>query len=726
MTAVTETTPMDEPAGAPAATAGTAAGMIAGTGAEVRTEGQGRIAVIVIDNPPVNTGSLAVRRGLLAAIEALGNDARYDAGVLIGAGRTFIAGSDITEFAGPIATPEMPDVIAAIERCPKPVVAAIHGVALGGGFEIALACDARIAAADAQVGLPEVTLGMIPGAGGIPRALRLAGPVKTAELAVTAVRLAAADALEWHLIDAVSQGDLREDAGRLAAALSGKRRARDRAVPAWDEEALDRSCSALLSRRRSGRAAREAYDAVRRGLTLPFDEAAARDRAVFHELRQSAEAAALRHLFFAERHSARPAGGGTPATVTRAAVIGMGTMGVGIATAFARAGIPVIAVDVEAAATERAVRQIADALARDRARDRTRDAAARHPAAAPPQADPPIESGTDLAAVASCDLVIEAVFEDLDVKRTLLRALDTILPQTAVIATNTSYLRLADLASALRTPNRLVGMHFFSPATVIPVVEIVCGVETDPHAVATVRRTAHRLGKMPVPVRDTPGFAGNRIFAAYRRECEFLLEEGCYPEEIDAAIEGFGFAMGPFAVADLSGLDVAWRMRQRLAPARDRCLRYVRIADALCEAGRLGRKTGAGWYRYEPGERRGRPDPEVRAIIEAERLRSGCSPRAIEAEEIRGRALAAMVNEAGLVIEEGIVGRPSDLDLILVHGYGFPAAKGGPVHWAATEGRALVQAFLPVVADGTGFGFKKTGINSILGGEAPCAEHFAS
>jgi len=680
----------------------------------VRVERHGDVAIAVIDNPPVNASSLEVRAGLLAAIQTLNAEAAVKAVVLIGAGRTFIAGADIREFGGPPRDPQLPAVIAAIEACEKPVIAAISGAALGGGFELALGCDARIATADAAVGLPEVTLGIIPGAGGTQRLPRLVGLATAIRLITSGRRVKATEAEQLGLIDAVTRDDLREAAVRHALTLGGrKRRLSELPVPPEANEAVERASAEAIQGARGRTAVQEAIEAVRNAARMPFAAAAEAERATFQRLRQSEEAAALRYLFFAEREAARvpeldtKVARGAPLAVSQVGVVGAGTMGTGISLCFLDAGVPVVLIERDNAALERGVERIRSVYRRQvhsgrmSAEDMERRLGALSPAVA-------------LQALAQADLVIEAVFEDMAVKQALMRELDRVAKPGAVLASNTSYLDLDALAAVTERPGDVVGLHFFAPANMMRLLEIVRGRSTAPEVLARMLALAKTIRKLPVVARVGEGFIGNRIFSAYRMQCELMLEEGAYPEQVDAALVAFGMAMGPFAVNDLSGLDITWRTRQRLAATRDPKARYPEILDRLCESGRFGQKTAAGWYRYPEGARRGASDPEVHALIEKCSAAKGIARHPFTAEQIQWRALATMINEAALLLAEGIAARPSDVDLVLVNGYGFPSHKGGPLFWASRRPRNEVVAALDTLAAAAGHGFRRGQVEAIL------------
>jgi 3-hydroxyacyl-CoA dehydrogenase len=650
-------------------------------GGRVQLVAEGAVGFIVIDNPPVNAGSAAVRAGLVAAIAALNQNDALKAGVLIGAGKTFISGSDIREFGKPLQPPLVPDVVAAIEASPKPIVAAISGAGLGGGYEIALACDARVASPEAVVGLPEVRLGLIPGAGGTQRLPRLIGLVAAVEVICSSRRIAAPEALTLGMIDAVVT-DLRREAGAYAVALTGKKRLRDSNVPPFDATDYDAAKRSAVKGARGLASVSHALRAVDLSVTHPIDEALREERAIFDDIRTGEEASALRHLFFAERQSAKFDTDAQPKRLASIGVIGAGAMGSGIAVAALSAGYPVVLVDPDEGARVRAAAFIA--------KERRSEAAL-------------ILSG-EVVAAAQCDLIIEAIIEDMDAKAALLAELARCAPQ-AILASNTSYLDLDIMSAALPRPERLVGLHFFNPAHRMKLLEVVKAAATAPDVLATALAFGRRLGKACVIAAVGEGFIGNRIYNAYRRHCEFLVEDGASPAQVDATLKDFGFAMGPFAVGDMSGLDIAWRMRKRLAATRDPRERYVTIPDRLCEAGRLGRKTGQGWYIYDAAAPAGRPDPAVDEIIETCARDTGRVRRPISNEEIIQRALGAIVNEAGLVLSERIARSKADIDLVLVNGYGFPACKGGPLFWAERQGN--IERLIDAAAQAYGFGFRR-------------------
>jgi 3-hydroxyacyl-CoA dehydrogenase len=664
----------------------------------VRVEHAGGIAVVTIDNPPVNALSQAVRIELLRAFRSFAEDAGVSGIVLIGAGRDFVAGADIREMDMAPLEPSLPEVILAMEACRQPIVAAISGNALGGGFELALACDRRIAAASATVGLPEVKLGIIPGAGGTQRLPRLVGVARSIGLIAAGRRVGAAEALSLGLIDRMAEGDLLA-AARTGAAQATKRRLSEIAVPPGDAAEVEKTAGDALRLARGVPAVGKAVEMVRLAATAGFAEAVKTERAVFMALRDSAEAKALRHLFFAERNAQKVPGieGAKARRIERAAVIGGGTMGSGIAVALADAGLAVALIERDARAMEGTRKRIGGTYDRVVAGGRLSRAAADERIGR-------ITLGTEWAAVADADLVIEAVFEDMEVKLAVFRQFDALARPGAVLATNTSYLDVDRIAQATQRPQDVVGLHFFSPANVMRLLEIVRGAATAPDVLATGFGLARKLGKVAVVAGNCEGFIGNRIFSVYRQQMECLLAEGAWPEDVDRAIEAYGFAMGPFAVFDLAGLDIAWANRKRRATTRDPRERYLAVADRLCEMGRFGRKTGRGWHLYPEGAKRPVPDPEVRALIETEAARQGIRRRPIGDDETQRRALAAIVNEAAKILAAGIAQRAADIDLVYANGYGFPAFRGGPLFAADARGLQTILADVEEMHRHTGFG----------------------
>ncbi|HZH51194.1 MAG TPA: 3-hydroxyacyl-CoA dehydrogenase NAD-binding domain-containing protein [Microvirga sp.] len=665
-----------------------------GANGPVRLVATTPVALIEIDNPPVNATSQAVRTGLLEAIGEVDRSPQIQAAVIACAGRTFVAGADIREFGQPPREPHLPDVINAIEACSKPVVAAVQGTALGGGCEIALACHGRVVDPGAQFGLPEVKLGLVPGAGGTQRLPRLVGMEAAVDLVSSGRNVKAAEALRLGLADRISSQDLRDEAMDFARELIGKplRRTGELSVAGMDPETATKKIAGIRRKARGAEAPSRAAELALLAAELPLADGMARERETFLELRSSDQSAALRHAFFAEREVMRVPGveNVEARPVQKVGVIGAGTMGSGIAVAFADAGFDVKVVETSEQALSAGRGRITDIYDRQVASGRLTDFVRDERLKA-------ISYDVGLSSLVDRDLVIEAVFEDMEVKRTLFRDLDGILRPGAILATNTSYLDVGVIGQATSRPADVVGLHFFSPANVMKLVEIVRTDATAIDVVATGLAIAKRLRKIPVVCRVCEGFVGNRILTRYRQQAEYLLEEGALPHEVDAAMESFGFPMGPFAVSDLAGLDISWARRKRLAPTRDPRERYVDVADRLCEAGRFGRKTGAGWYRYEGGKRE--PDPFVTELIEDASRRRGLTRRPIPADEIQARIRAAIVNEACKILDERIVERPLDVDVVMMHGYGYPAWRGGPLFEADRVG---LQAILDKVNERAG------------------------
>jgi 3-hydroxyacyl-CoA dehydrogenase len=649
----------------------------------VRTERHGDLALIVIDHPPVNALGAALRAELLAAIRWVASEPGLHAAVLACDGKTFVAGADIREFDAPPVRPLLGEILAALDASTRPVVAAIHGTALGGGLELAMACHARILAPDGRVGLPETRLGLIPGAGGTQRLPRLAGALAALELITSGRHVAADEALALGIVDEIAT-DIRAAAlarARSLAASGQLPRVRDRLVPAFDRAAFDKAVATVAARARGALAGPAAAEAVGWAIDLPFDVAIARESARSLELRTGPQSRALRYLFHAERQAAKlPADPGQePRTraVRNAGVVGGGTMGSGIAIALADAGFHVTLAEASAEALPAAQGRVAAVYDRQVKGGRLSESGRRE------RLDR-IGYTAHIEALRDADLVIEAVIEELPAKQAVFRALSHAVRRDCVLASNTSYLDLEALADVVDAPERVVGLHFFSPAHVMRLVEVVRARRSAPEAMATALSVVKRLGKQPVLCRNGEGFIGNRLLMRWRQVCEFAVEDGALPHEVDAAMEAYGMAMGYFAVSDLAGLDISWAIRKRLAPMRDPRARYVPVADLLCEQGRFGQKTGAGWYRHVDGKRL--PDPEVTALIERAAAEKGIVRKPVSAETIQQGVHAAMVNEGAKVLAEGIAARPSDIDVVLVHGYGFPAWRGGPMHAADAIG----------------------------------------
>jgi 3-hydroxyacyl-CoA dehydrogenase len=665
----------------------------------VKVHRDGNVAVIVIDNPPVNALKNELRAKLVEALEQTKSDTAVAAVVITCAGRTFIAGADITEFGKPPQRPTTIDVIAVIEAMGKPVVAAMHGTALGGGLEVALGCHFRVAAPGARLGQPEIKLGIIPGAGGTQRLPRLVGIEQALAMILTGDPISAQDALRSGLIDEIIAGDLAQAAVAFARRVVDERRplvlARDRqdklASFTGGRAAFDELAASYMKRGKALDAPLAAIDALRWALDLPVGEALARERDKFLELVAGEQAAAQRHIFFAERAAAKvpdvPAGV-KPREVKRAAVIGAGTMGAGIAMCFANAGIAVTLIETSQEALARGLDGIA----------KTYKASASRGGLSPADMESRIAliaGETDIATVDGADLVIEAVFEDMAVKQQVFVDLDRLAKPDAVLATNTSYLDVDAIARGTQRPSCVVGLHFFSPANVMRLVEVVRGAATAPDVLATAIAIGSKIGKVPVVVGVCHGFVGNRMLRRRSVEAERVLLEGALPQDVDAAMTRFGFPMGPFAASDLAGLDIGWRMRKAQGLRAE-------IADRLCELGRFGQKTAKGFYLYEPGSRTPKPDAEVERLIVETSARLGLKRRPLDGNEIVERLLFPMINEAARILDEGVARRPGDIDVIWVHGYGFPVWRGGPMHYADNLGLDHVRDRLATFAAQTG------------------------
>ncbi|KQU49997.1 3-hydroxyacyl-CoA dehydrogenase [Bosea sp. Leaf344] len=662
----------------------------------VRLSQNGRVAIATLDSPPVNALSAGLRRDLLAAIRQCAGDAGIDAIVIAAAGRAFIAGADISEFGRPPVQPILPEVLDAIEGCAKPVVAAIQGVALGGGLEVALACHGRVAAAGAKLGLPEIKLGIIPGAGGTQRLPRLIGGAKAFPMMLSGEPVSARGALELGLVDAVAETELLAEAVALAERLAksgGLPRTGDRTdkLSAADREAFEGLAAQAGKSSADMPNAMALIEAVRAAYTAPLAEGLAQERALFLKLVVDERSKALRHLFFAEREAAKVPGIGAavkPRKIAGAAVIGAGTMGGGIAMCFANAGIPVTLIETQQAQIDNGMNRIAAiydmSVKRGSLTQERRD-----------QRLALITPAVGLGAAAGADIVIEAAFEEMGVKQQIFGELDAIAKPGAVLASNTSYLDIPTIAAATRRPKDVLGMHFFSPANVMKLLEIVRPTGVADDVVVTAVALARELGKVPVVVGNGFGFVGNRMLEQRTRAAERLLIAGALPHEVDAALTGFGFKMGPFAMADLAGNDIGWRTRKSRG-------KTAAVADAICEAGWFGQKTGRGYYLYPEGARTGQRDPEVEALIAKVSQEQGVTRRSFTQEEILARLLDPMVNEGARILEEGIATRPGDIDVIWLYGYNWPAWRGGPMHWADGVGLDAIAARLAAQAAETG------------------------
>ena len=673
------------------------------------------IAVITLDNPPVNSLGHTLRGKLVAALDAAESDPAIRAIVLTGNDKAFSAGADVTEFGTPLqlAEPILRTVIARVEQCSKPVVAAIGGVALGGGLELALACHARVALESARIGLPEVGLGLIPGSGGTQRLPRLVGAEAALSLILSGQAQQAARLSSAGLFEQVVSSDLMPSACAVVRKmLDGAApwpRARDVHLdPASVQAAVDAARTRLNHRQRLQPAYGALLDAVA-ACCLPFDEGLQRERDLFLGLVPSVPAQALRYQFKAEREAVRLPEGlqAEPRPLRMVGIVGAGTMGTGIAICALDAGLHVLLVEQDRDALDRGGHRIG-------VHYETRTAAGKMSADAATAAQARLIPTIDWDRLAEADLIVEAVFEDLEVKQAVFRRLDKVARLGAVLATNTSYLDVDAIAGVTARPQDVLGLHFFSPAQVMKLLEVVRGSDTSASVLATGMAFGRSLLKLPVPCGNAFGFIGNRIYNAYRRQCEFMLEDGAWPEDVDNALTAMGFAMGPFAVADLSGLDIAWRMRKAQSATRDPRERYVAILDQLCEQGRLGRKSGAGYYAYTDGKQSRTTDATVRGLIEQASAARGITRRAIAPEDIQHRALLAMANEAALLLAEGVASRPADVDVVLVQGYGFPRWEGGPVFWARRQDRERLAAELQQMAREAGHGFVLGNLDALL------------
>jgi 3-hydroxyacyl-CoA dehydrogenase len=648
----------------------------------VKLERYDVIAVVTVNSPPVNALSAAVRRGIFDCIKSAAADSEVQAIVLTCAGRTFIAGADITEFGKPPQSPSLGEVITEIENCGKPVIAAIHGTALGGGLEVALGAHFRVATKDAKLGLPEVKLGLLPGAGGTQRLPRAVGPELGVRMIVTGDPIGAAEALKNGLIEEIVEDPAVGGEAFARKVLAEKRPLRrlcdddsKLAAAKADRSIFTNAAAAANKRNRGLEAPLACAEAVSWTLDLPFDEALKKERESFLKLVAGDQSKAQRYAFFSEREAAKVSGvpeGTKPRPVERVAVIGAGTMGGGIAMSFANAGIPVTLIETG----EEQLKRGMGVMQKNYEATAARGGIA---ADAPAKRMGLINGVVGLENVAGADLIIEAVFETMAVKKEVFTAIDAYAKPGAVLASNTSYLNIDEIAAVTKRPQDVLGMHFFSPANVMKLCEIVRAEKTAPDALMTAVAIARRIAKVPAVVGVCDGFVGNRMLAQRGKQAEKLLFEGALPQQVDAVVTKFGMPMGPFAMGDLAGLDIGWRSR------KDRGIKSE-IADALCEAGRFGQKTGKGYYKYEAGSRAPLPDPEVEKLIDETLQRLGRTRRAVSDDEILERMIYPMINEGARILEEKIAARPSDIDVIWLYGYGWPIYRGGPMFYADQVG----------------------------------------
>jgi 3-hydroxyacyl-CoA dehydrogenase len=645
------------------------------------------VAVITLDNPPVNGLGNALRAALLEHLKKADADPAVKAVVLIGSAKAFSGGADIREFNAPRLKPDLPDVNDAQDTLSKPLVAAIGGFALGGGLELALACHYRIATPRAQLGLPEVKLGILPGSGGTQRLPRIVPMAEAVKMMTTGNPISAEKAKELGLVDEIVTGNLLEEALAFSKGLvkEGKGPRVIRNMPPkleGDAKAFFARVREQVAKDSKGYPAPlEIVACAEAAATLPFDEGRREERARFNKLVEGPESKALRHMFFAERQTTKIPDVPEDTAVreiAKAAIIGAGTMGGGIAMSFANAGIPVTVVETSQEALDRGLGKIRDNYAATVSKGRLVQSDMDKRMAL-------IHGTLNMGQIGDADIVIEAVFERMDVKQDLFRKLDGIVKQGAILATNTSTLDVDRIAAATTRPEEVIGTHFFSPANVMRLLEVVRGKKTAKDVLATTMKLGKRLKKVPVVSGVCDGFIGNRMLEKYGQQALFLIDEGASPQQVDGALQKWGMAMGPFAMYDMAGQDIGWEIRKRRYQERPDFV-YSRVADRICELGRFGQKTGKGFYRYEAGSRKPLPDPEVDKIIASYRAEIGIKPRAISDDEIVQRCIYALVNEGAYILEEGIALRASDIDMVYLTGYGFPPYRGGPMFYADTVG----------------------------------------
>ncbi|MGZ3636044.1 MAG: 3-hydroxyacyl-CoA dehydrogenase NAD-binding domain-containing protein, partial [Syntrophales bacterium] len=627
---------------------------------------QGSIGIISVNNPPVNALSQAVRAGIKSGVGKGIADEDIEALVIICEGRTFIAGADIREFDKPFLEPFLPDLIQFIEDSPKPVIAAIHGTALGGGFELSLGCHFRIAVAGAKVGLPEVKLGLLPGAGGTQRLPRVAGVQTALEMIVSGTPIAAAKAQSMGIIDEVVSGDLKAAALAFAQkVIDGKRPIRkisSLAVKVDDPAIFDQYAKSIAIKQRGFLAPFQCIKAVEAATRLSFGEGMKRERELFLELKSSSQSKAQRHVFFSEREVVRIPGLSDDyptREIKSVGVVGAGTMGGGIAMCFINAGVPVVLLEVKQEFLDKGLgiirKNYASTVAKGSLRQEVMD-----------QRMALIKTTMSYEDLKDVDLVIEAVFEDMAVKRHVFTQLDAACKPGAILASNTSYLNIDEIAATTKRPQDVMGMHFFSPANVMRLLENVRGAKTAPEVYATAMKIGRRIGKVPVLVGVCDGFVGNRMLAKRSRECGFMLEEGALPQQIDKVIYDFGFPMGPYAMGDLAGLDIGWRNRKAKFDQLTLREKANTILDKICGMGRYGQKTGAGFYKYDD-KRKATPDPLIEELIVKHSQEVGIRRHTITDQEILERAIYSMINEGAKILEEGIAARPLDIDVVWIY-----------------------------------------------------------
>jgi 3-hydroxyacyl-CoA dehydrogenase len=680
----------------------------------ITTRRHGDVLIVTSNNPPVNALGHSVREGLVAAIDQAEADEAVNAVVIVCQGSTFFAGADITEFGKPMQMPMLPMVVDRIEACTKPVVAAIHGTAFGGGLEVALASHYRVALPSAKLGVPEVKLGLLPGAGGTQRLPRVAGVRKALEMATTGAPIGAREAYEIGLVDRLIEGDLEQHAVAYAEEVKNVRpipkasERDDRLAEARSNPALFEEFRKEFGRKFRGFEAPEAnIKAIEAAVAKPYAEGVQIERQLFMELLSGTQAQAQQYFFFAERKASKIEGlpdDTGPRQINRVGVIGAGTMGGGISMNFLSAGIPVTIVEQQQDALDRGtgvMRRNYEATA----------AKGRMTAEQVEQAMGLLTPTLLLDDLADCDLIIEAVFENMDVKKEVFGKLDRIAKPGAILASNTSYLNVDEIAASTSRPEDVLGLHFFSPANVMKLLEVVRGAKTAPDVLVTAMALAKKIRKVAVVAGVCYGFIGNRMLMPRQIEANKLLIEGATPEQIDRAHVAFGMPMGPFQMADLAGVDIGWH--------RDPT-RIENIRDALCAIDRWGQKKGAGFYDYDE-KRRPSPSPKVQEIIDDFRAKAGVSPREISDQEIVERTLYTMVNEGAKILEEGMAQRASDIDVVWVYGYGWPVYRGGPMFWADTEGLGKIVEGLERQQERLGSDFT---ISKLLADKAAAGEKF--
>ncbi len=676
----------------------------------ISTRKHGDILIILSNNPPVNALGAAVRQGLVAAIEQVEQDDSIKGAVIACEGQTFFAGADITEFGKPPVMPWLPEVVDTIENCSKPVVAAIHGTALGGGLEVALGCHYRVAVPNAKLGVPEVKLGLLPGAGGTQRLPRVAGVPKALEMCATGNPISAKQAADCGLVDRIVEGELIPHAVAFAEEVRDirplpKSSARQYKVDAVDSSVFADFRKANARKMRGFDAPEKNIQAVEAAVAKPFAEGVIDERKLFMELMSGVQAKAQQYFFFAERQAAKIDGlpdGTVARDIKRVGVIGAGTMGGGISMNFLSAGIPVTIVEMDRQALDRGttvMRKNYEATA----------AKGRMSAEQVEQAMGLLTPTLDFDALGDCDLIIEAVYEDMDVKKEIFGRLDTIAKPGAILASNTSYLDVDEIAASTDRPQDVLGMHFFSPANIMKLLEVVRGAKTAPDVLLTAMQTAKKIKKVAVIAGVCHGFIGNRMLMPRQIEATKLLLEGATPEQVDRVHVAFGMPMGPFQMADLAGVDIGWHRDPK---------RIENIRDALAAEGRWGQKKNAGFYDYDD-QRRPSPSPRVQEIIDQFRAKEKVEKRDISDQEVVERTLYTMVNEGAKILEEGITQRASDVDVVWVYGYGWPVYRGGPMHWADSEGLAKIVEGLKrqEARMGKDFSFSRLLLNKAENGE---------